>query len=522
MKLKNTDQIKNKGVKVYPKLLKLGGAVLFLLGIMLYINITIEHTANHAFLIISAVIGGYMALNIGANDVANNVGSAVGCRALSLTGAIFIAMIFESSGALIAGGEVVNTIKKDIIDPSFIKDTDTFIWMMLAALLAAAIWLNIATYLGAPVSTTHAIVGGILGAGIAANSFDIVNWVMVSKIVSSWIISPVLGAVIASAFLYFIKRTMTYQQDMLSAAKKIIPLLIALMAWTFSTYLILKGLKNIWKINFQIAATVSFALSLAIYFTIRPIIRKIATTLDNTKSSVSTLFTIPLIFAAAFLSFAHGANDVANAIAPLAAINDALSSGDIATKTTVPIWVMMIGALGLAIGLALYGAKLIRTVGTEITDLDKMRAFCVSMSATITVLIASQLGLPVSSTHIAVGAVFGVGFLREYLKRTNAKRIEEIRHHHKHTDPEVIEAFLDKFNKSDIATKSTMLKQLKANKNKTSFTKEERKSLKKTYKQELVKRSHVYKIAIAWVVTVPASAMMAAVSYFTIRGMLIP
>lgn len=504
------------------QILKLGGALLFLIAIGFFINHSMGHVPNHTFLIVSAVIGGYMALNIGANDVANNVGPAVGSGAVSLIGAIIIAMIFESAGALLAGGEVVSTIKKGIIDPSLINDSDTFIWLMLAALLAAAIWLNIATFFNAPVSTTHSIVGGVLGAGIAAGGFGIANWSVFGKIAASWVISPVLGGVIAASFLYIIKRTITYQEDMVLSAKRIIPILIALMAWAFSTYLILKGLKKVWKVDFIMAGSIAFGIALTLYILIRPLINKAANTLNNSKTSVNTLFTIPLIFAAAFLSFAHGANDVANAVGPLAAINDAINSGGVSKKAAIPIWVMIIGALGLSIGLALYGAKLIRTVGSEITELDKMRAFCISMAAAITVIIASQLGLPVSSTHIAVGAIFGVGFLREYLKRTNAQRIDEIKEHHEHLDPQATESFLDKFTKADIATKSKMLKTLKEQKKDSEFTRKERKKLKKVYKEQLVKRSHVYKIAIAWIVTVPTSAIMAAFLYFTIRGIMIP
>lgn len=524
MELENLNQIEDQGSKMRAELLRIGGAILFLISIMLFIAITTEHTPNQTFLIVSAVIGGYMALNIGANDVANNVGPAVGSQALSLVGAIVIAMIFESAGALIAGGEVVSTIKKGIIDPSLINNTDTFVWLMLAALLAAAVWLNTATYFGAPVSTTHSIVGGVLGAGIAAGGWNIANWAVFGKIAASWVISPVLGGLIAAAFLYFIKRSMTYQEDMLAAAKKVVPLLIAVMAWAFSTYLILKGLKKIWKVDFLTAGSMGFAFALIVYFAMRPLISKAARSLENNKFSVNKLFTIPLIFAAALLSFAHGANDVANAVGPLAAINDALSHGGIAKKAAIPLWIMMIGALGLSLGLALYGAKLIKTVGTEITELDKMRAFCISMAAAITVIIASQLGLPVSSTHIAVGAIFGVGFLREYLKRTDAKRLEEIRLHHETLDPEKTEIFLQSFKKASVAKKSVMLAELKeqARNSQTDFTKRERKTLKKVYQKELVKRSHVYKIAAAWVITVPLSGLLAAMLYFMIRGMLIP
>jgi len=214
--------------------------------------------------------------------------------------------------------------------------------------------------------------------------------------------------------------------------------------------------------------------------------------------------------------------DVANAVGPLAAINDAVFSGGITKKAAIPLWIMVVGALGISAGLALYGPKLIRTVGSEITDLDKIRAFCVAMAASITVIIASQLGLPVSSTHTAVGAIFGVGFLREYLKHSNAKRMAEIREHHEHDDPEKVEALLQAFEAATIENKANMLKDLKAKKASTRLTQKERKSLKKVYRQDLVKRSHLYKIAAAWVITVPLSGLLAACLYFTIRGFMLP
>ncbi len=222
------------------------------------------------------------------------------------------------------------------------------------------------------------------------------------------------------------------------------------------------------------------------------------------------------------MSFAHGANDVANAVGPLAAINDAIFSGGIAKKAAIPLWIMLVGAFGIAIGLALYGPKLIRTVGSEITDLDKTRAFCVAMAAAITVILASQLGLPVSSTHTAVGAIFGVGFLREYLKHSNAKRIAEIREHHQHVDPEKVEAILQEFEAATIEKKAEILKELKAKKEASQLSRKERKSLKKAYRQQLVKRSHLYKIAAAWVITVPLSGLLSAFIYFAIRGFMLP
>ncbi len=529
MEFRNINAIENATKKSRVELFRLGSALLFIIAVMLYtssIN-AIEGTSG-IMLVIAAMIGGYMAMNIGANDVANNVGPAVGSKALTLVGAIVIAAIFEAAGALIAGGDVVSTIKKGIINPGDTFSADVFIWLMMAALLAGAIWLNIATALGAPVSTTHSIVGGVLGAGIAAGGLSIANWDKMVAIAASWVISPVMGGVIAAIFLYIIKRSVTYKSDMLVAAKSIVPIMIAMMAWVFSTYLVLKGLKKIWKVDFISAVGIGFMMAMAIYFIIKPLIIKAASKLRNDKESVNSLFTVPLIFAAALLSFAHGANDVANAVGPLAAINEAISHGVVASKASIPLWVMIIGAIGIAIGLVLYGPKLIKTVGSEITELNQVRAFCIAMAAAITVIIASQLGLPVSSTHIAVGGVFGVGFLREYLKTSYGGMIEDIKHHHQNTNPEEVEALLSKFKHASIEEQRKILTDLKQQsaENPDSapmpLNKKERKQLKRIHKTELVKRSHLFKIIAAWLITVPASGLMAAMLYFMIRGMMLP
>ncbi len=442
MELERISQIEAATWVNREEVLRLGVSILFIVGIILYVSSRGEVSP---MLIIAGMIGGYMALNIGANDVANNVGPAVGSRALTLFGAIAIAAIFEASGALIAGGDVVSTIKKGIIDPAAIGDTEVFIWLMMAALLAGALWLNMATAVGAPVSTTHSIVGGVLGAGIAAGGWEVANWDKMGQIAASWVISPMIGGIIAAAFLYLIKHTITYKPDMLVAARRMVPILVGIMALAFSTYLALKGLKKIWKIDIGMALLVGAGTSILIYAIARPWVARISRKQSNDKQGVNSLFTIPLIFAAAMLSFAHGANDVANSVGPLAAISDALTTGGISSKASIPLWVMMVGAIGISLGLALYGPKLIRTVGSEITELDQMRAFCIALSAAITVIFATQLGLPVSSTHIAVGAVFGVGFLREYIKRNYAKTVEQIHLHHLGRDEAEVDKFLDDF-----------------------------------------------------------------------------
>ena len=518
-----TENIENAVQRNRDELFRFGTALIFIVGIMLFTIVRTDGGIDGILLVVAAMIGGYMAMNIGANDVANNVGPAVGSHAITLTGAIIIAAIFEASGALIAGGDVVGTIKSGIIDPDLVADRDTFIWLMIAALLAAAVWLNFATAVGAPVSTTHSIVGGVLGAGIASAGWNIADWSVVGKIAASWVISPVMGGLIAAGFLYIIKRTITYKMDVLGAANRMVPVLVAGMAWAFATYLMLKGVKKIVAVSFPIAALIGIAVAAVVYLIMRPQIARMTAKLENHKSSVNELFTIPLIFAAALLSFAHGANDVANAVGPLAGINEAILAGGISTKAGIPLWVMAVGAIGIALGLALYGPKLIRTVGSEITELDKMRAFCIAMAAAITVIIASQLGLPVSSTHIAVGGVFGVGFLREYIKSSYARMLDEIRDHHADDDPEAVEEFLARFEAADVRTKGDMLREMKAQAAADRLLgKQERRGLGRVQRVELVKRNLLLRIAAAWVITVPIAAILAAMFFYMIRGMLLP
>ncbi len=523
MEFENVSQIERATDVGRLELFRLGTALLFVVGVMLYSAMSVGQIPNSYMLIIASMIGGYMAINIGANDVANNVGPAVGSKAITLTGAIIMAAVFEASGALVAGGDVVSTIKKGIIDPALINDTDTFVWLMTAALLAGAIWLNIATAVGAPVSTTHSIVGGVLGAGIAAGGTEIANWGNMGQIAASWVISPMMGGVIAAGFLYFIKRTITYQgKKMASAAERIVPILIAVMVWAFSAYLILKGLKKVWPTDFKTALSMGAAIGVLSYFVVRPLISRRVRLISNDKQGVNRLFIVPLICAAALLSFAHGANDVANAVGPLAAINDAVLQGTINNKSSIPVWVMLVGAIGIAVGLALYGPKLIRTVGTEITELDQMRAFCIALAAAITVIIATHLGLPVSSTHVAVGGIFGVGFLREYLKTTYSKMVIDIHHHYHGQEEHDVELFLEEFRIASIDEKASMLKDLRARTGKTQLNKKERKRLQRVYRHELVKRSHLLRILAAWLITVPVSGAMAAFLFFTIRGMMLP
>ncbi|MCB1748603.1 MAG: inorganic phosphate transporter [Gammaproteobacteria bacterium] len=502
------------------ELFRFGIALVFIIGILLYTGARFGDVSF--LLVVAGIVGGYMAMNIGANDVANNVGPAVGARALTMAGAILIAAVCEAAGALIAGGDVVGTIRNGIIAPDAVAAADVFVWLMLAAMLAGALWLNIATAVGAPISTTHSIVGGVLGAGVAAGGWSVVDWVKVGQIAASWIISPLFGGIIAAAFLLLIKRTITYKTDVTEAAARVVPLLIAAMTWAFSTYLVLKGLKHVVRLGFLPALAIGLALAVGVLALSRPLVARAARALPNDKRSVNRLFTVPLIFAAALLSFSHGANDVANAVGPLAAIHDAVLAGAVGHEARIPPWIMLVGAIGIAIGLALYGPRLIRTVGSEITDMDQMRAFSIAMAAATTVLVASQLGLPVSSTHIAVGGVFGVGFLREYIKSSHVNMLLEIRHHHQGADQGVVEEFLGHYEKATLEQKAAMLADLKRQSAVSPLSPAERKMLKKAYRKALVKRTALLKIVAAWLITLPVSGLMAALLYFTIRGMLLP
>ncbi len=520
----NSPALSSAKPSVASDLSRLIAALAFVLGVAAYTYYTVGHASMT--LMMAAVFAAYMAMNIGANDVANNVGPAVGSRAMSMLTAILIAAVFEAAGAIIAGGEVVSTIKDGIIDPAKLADTQTFIWLMMAALLAAALWLNVATASGAPVSTTHSIVGAVLGAGVAAAGVDIANWAKVGQIVASWVISPVLGGIIAAAFLYLIKRTITYRNDLRAAAVQMVPVLVGLMVWMFSTYLILKGLKQLVEVEFAPALLIGLVIGAVVLVVVRLRLKAVSHRLESDKTAVNKLFVIPLVFSAALLSFAHGSNDVANAIGPLAAINDALMGSEIHGKAAIPAWIMWMGALGLSLGLALYGPKLIRTVGSEITEMDEMRAYCIAMAAAVTVIVASKLGLPVSTTHIAIGAVFGVGFLREYLKANYQRAIEDIILHHRDqgADEESVRIFLAQFEVAPVEQKSLMLKELKARgkRGESQFSKAERKGLGKVHKENLVKRALVVRVIAAWIITVPASGLMAAFLYYTIRGFMLP
>jgi PiT family inorganic phosphate transporter len=337
------------------------------------------------------------------------------------------------------------------------------------------------------------------------------------------VISPVTGGIIAAGLLLTLKKLVFFKDDPLNAAKHVVPPMIALMAWAFTTYLCLKGLGKIIKIGFPTALIAGLVVAVAIWMLVTPMVRRAAPRLTSDRDGVNRLFTLPLIFSAALLSFAHGANDVANAVGPLAGIVEALTAGQGGGKVAIPLWVMVIGALGISVGLALFGPKLIRTVGSEITELDRSRAFCIALSAAITVIVASQLGMPISSTHVALGAVFGVGFLREFLEQRMSRVVETVLSSHQ-GEPDFIqvEEVLRTFQNAPTEDKKRLLDELKKMGPEAVISAAQRKELQKALKRQLVKRSALLKIVSAWIITVPVSAFLAALFYFVLRGMMLP
>jgi len=463
-----------------------GIAAAFLFAVMAFIAATVAEGPQSLFLIIAAVVGGYMALNIGANDVANNMGPAVGAKALTMTGALAIAAVCEAAGALVAGGDVVTTISRDIIRADAFLGQRAFILAMLSSLLAGALWIHLATYLNAPVSTTHSIVGGVLGSGVAAAGLDVVAWGTVGAIAASWVISPLMGAFGAALMLTLIRTLILQSEDRVRAARRWVPVLVALMSGVFAMYLVSKGLARVWKAEAAVVLSLGAAAFGVTWLLARPWVLRRSDPAHNRRKDINRLFVLPLIISAALLSFAHGANDVANAVGPLAAIVASVESGTAAmTNLQIPVWVMAIGAAGISIGLALFGPRVIRTVGTRITKLDPMRAFCAALAAAGTVLIASALGLPVSSTHIAIGGVFGVGLIREYWRNN---RIPS-------RAAEAASPFVGVPSLNDSPEKAV-------------------KKFEKHQKRRLVRRQHLLGIGAAWVITVPATAAVAALIYW--------
>ncbi|MCZ6809440.1 MAG: inorganic phosphate transporter [Proteobacteria bacterium] len=374
--------------------------------------------AEIVYVVLAAIFGVFMAWGIGANDVANAMATSVGAKALTIKQAIFVAAVFEFLGAVLAGGEVTSTIRKGIIDASLLSGTpETLIYGMLASLLAAGTWLLIASRNGWPVSTTHSIVGAIVGFAAVGVGIDAVRWDKVGTIVMSWVVSPLIAGFIAYFVYVSVQVLILRQEDPLERAKRYVPVYIFLAAFTITLMTILKGLKHVGLTistanAYLLAITIALVISSIGAFAIRRI--KPDPKLEKRQHfyTVERVFAVLMIVTACSMAFAHGSNDVANAIGPLAAVISIAQTGVVGAKSAIPIWVLALGGGGIVIGLATYGRRVIATVGHKITQLTPSRGFAAELAAATTIVIASGTGIPISTTHTLVGAVLGVGLAR--------------------------------------------------------------------------------------------------------------
>jgi PiT family inorganic phosphate transporter len=374
------------------------------------------------FLALACIFGLFMAWGIGANDVANAMGTSVGSRALTLKQAILIAAVFEFAGAYLAGGEVTSTIRKGIIDPEVLTDSpELLVYGMLSALLAAATWLLIASIRGWPVSTTHSIVGAIVGFAAVGISVDAVEWGKVGKIAASWVVSPLLAGTMSFALFISVKKLIFDHENTFERARKYVPIYMWMVGFMISMVTLVKGLKHI-GINFDLGMGSKFANAMVVSAFVGLVVaaigafllRKVKTTGDiNSTDNIERVFGVLMIFTACGMAFAHGSNDVANAVGPVAAVVSTVQSGGlIGAKAIMPWWVLAIGGVGIVVGLATYGWRVIQTIGKKITELTPSRGFAAELAAASTVVLASATGLPISTTHTLVGAVLGVGLAR--------------------------------------------------------------------------------------------------------------
>ncbi len=364
-----------------------------------------------------ALVGGfYMAWNIGANDVANAFGTSVGSKALTFKQAVLVAAIFEFAGAILVGAHVTGTIRSGLFDPTLLVGKETTLAIgMLAALLAAALWLQVATYFGYPISTTHSIVGAILGFAIVVLPSSTIQWGKVAKVVASWIVSPIVGALLGWIIFMVLKTLIFNRPDPLVRSRHVAPYLIFSVFFVLSLSFLYKGLKQL-HLDFSalhaigISAGVGFVAGLVGWALLKG--NGVTGEYSQRLGGVEELFRHLQIITACTVAFAHGANDVANAVGPLAAVVSITRSGQILPNVEVPIWILALGGAGIVIGLATFGYRVIETVGKKITEMNPSRGFSAEFGGAITVLLASRLGLPVSTTHVIVGAVIGVGLAR--------------------------------------------------------------------------------------------------------------
>ena len=372
-----------------------------------------------SFLFLQTVFGLFMAWGIGANDVANAMATSVGSKALTIKQAVIIAAIFEFAGAILAGGQVTKTIRKGIVDADLLSASpELLLYGMLASLLAAGVWLLIASKNGWPVSTTHSIVGAIVGFAMVGIGMDAVHWDKVGFIVASWVVSPLLAGFISYMLFRSVLKLILNTEHPFDNAKKYVPYYMFLVGFIISLVTLVKGLKHVGldltaMEQYGYAALIGFVIMIAGKFYINTIKHDPKADKDFHFTNVERVFGVLMVLTACAMAFAHGSNDVANAIGPVAAVVSIVQSGgEVASKAALPLWVLFLGGVGIVVGLVMYGKRVIETVGNQITELTPSRGFAATLAAATTVVLASGTGLPISTTHTLVGAILGVGLAR--------------------------------------------------------------------------------------------------------------
>jgi len=360
----------------------------------------------------------YMACNIGANDVANAMGTSVGAKSLTFRQAVVIAAVAEFAGAVFVGGHVSDTVRKGMVDPNLFSDVPMhLVYGMISALVAASIWLHIASFLGWPVSTTHSIVGAVVGFGYIAGGVDAVNWGKVGSVVMSWIVSPLMGGVVAYGVFRFVTVYILDKRDPVAQSKKLVPFMVFVVFVILANSMVYKGLKNLkLDLDFQNALIISLLVGAIAFVIAKILVQKIKAVSpdDITRQFVATeyIFKFLQVITAFYVAFAHGANDVANAVGPLAAVVSILDTGTVEMKVPMPLWILIMGGTCIVVGLLIWGTRVMETVGKKITEITPSRGFSAEFAAATVVLICSKMGLPISTTHTLVGSVIGVGMAR--------------------------------------------------------------------------------------------------------------
>ena len=386
----------------------------------------------NTFLLVFAIAACiYMACNIGANDVANAMGTSVGSGSLTFKQAILIAAVAEFAGAYLVGGHVSDTIRKGMLDPTiFAGDPIHLVYGMIGALVASAVWLNLASYLGWPVSTTHSIVGAVVGFGVMAGGLDAVSWSKVGKVVMSWVISPVMGGLCSFILFRFITYQIFSRRNPLLYAKRLLPYLVFMVCIILANAMFYKGLKNLHlDLSFVQAMVYAILVGVVGFFLSKVIVKKVPDVpkreIHKQLDSTEKIFKYLQILTAFYIAFAHGSNDVANAVGPLAAVVAILKNGSVQMKVDMPSWILAMGGACIVFGLLIWGRRVMETIGNKITEITPSRGFCATFGAATIVLVCSKMGLPVSTTHTLVGSVIGVGFARG-LPTLNLGIIQEI------------------------------------------------------------------------------------------------